>query len=141
MGTRKQTYPSNVIHLTPKNSRVDVQRLLLDGQIAPTVKVPQSVQSAIDKRARELSEQAYDLCREHLQRRVAYHCEHQWPRVLNIEKAHGIIAQGGLSDALAHAYHERIQNLRRNMRSIASQSEKLAAETRSIVNGQDDEQE
>lgn len=91
---------------------IDVEKLLLGGQSTPRVLVPKELQQAIDRRARALSEQAYTLCREHLQRRIAYTCEFGHPRELNTDWAFEVIEQGDLGDALMHEYKSRLQEMR-----------------------------
>ncbi|HEX6829221.1 MAG TPA: Rha family transcriptional regulator [Burkholderiales bacterium] len=109
----------------PKAPEFDVRRLLLEGQSTPTVPLPAEVQSAINRRAWALAHEAYELCRAHLARRVAYTSEVGMPRTLNEARALEVIEQGDLSDALAHAYHARLHDLTFHIRYVMDEATKL----------------
>lgn len=116
MATKKfKTAPGNVVDFpAPVARRIDVKKLLLEGQSAPTVVISVDLQKAIDARARVLSGQAFELCKEHLQRRVAYCCELGSPtRVIDTAKAFSVIARGDLGDALAHSYLQKLHGVSR----------------------------
>ena len=93
-------------------SRIDPRELLLNGQSTPTVKVTTKVADAIEKKAWNLAREAFELSREHLQRRVAYAAERGHPRVLDERRAMQVIKDGDLGDALAHAYRDKLSGVR-----------------------------
>jgi hypothetical protein len=93
--------------------------------MVPTVRQPSELKEAIDARARELADEAYWLCREHLQRRAAWHSECGYPRVINMEKAHQVISDGDLGDALARVYRQKLASIVRQAHSAASISLKF----------------
>jgi hypothetical protein len=129
--SRRNAGGARVIQFPASERSIDVRKLLIDGQSTPTVLIPAELQKAIDKRARELSEEAYALCREHLQRRVAFTCEYGYPRVLDLAGAYKAIAQGNLGGALANAWITEMKYVVRAAKSAARQSaefeEKLCA--------------
>lgn len=128
----------NVVALPVRSgATIDVEKLLLQGQSAPKVLVPKALQMAIDKRARELSEQAYALCREHLQRRVAYTCEVGYPeRVLLMDKAFAVIAEGDLGDALLHEYKKKLDEIKQRAAFALDLSLKFDDEIKSALKAQ-----
>lgn len=132
----KKTAPrlSNVVKLPLGRSSPDIAKLLLETQSAPKVAaVPQELRDAIDRRARELAEQAYNLCHEHLRRRVAYECEHGYPeRVLNVDKAFAVIEEGDLGDALVREFHQKLAWVRRDAAYIAERIQQLVCELDSV---------
>ena len=91
---------------TPK---IDPRALLLEGQMTPTLQLPEFVQKAIDQRAWELVGQAHELIREHLRRRAASHGECGHPtRRIDEGRALAAIARGDLGDALTHAWQQKM---------------------------------
>lgn len=107
---RPRARASNVIRLPDRGVALDVRDALLNNQSAPKVERPKRVNDAIEAKARELAREAYELCQEHLQRRVAYCCEQGYPvRKLNVDKALRVIAEGDLADALATPYREKLK--------------------------------
>lgn len=99
-------------NVTPLHGKIDVRALLLDGQCTPQTEFPASLNTAIDRRARALAEEAYRMVREHLVRRVGFHCETGYPeRRLNLEKAHAVIQEGDLGDALTREFRLKLENM------------------------------
>ena len=97
----------------PESKSIDVRKLLLEKQSTPTVLVPADLRKAIDARAREMAEEAYLLCREHLERRVAYAAEWNTPREIDRDSALEVIAQGDLGAALTREYAAELRRLAR----------------------------
>lgn len=119
----RKTSGARVFQFSPRGDRsIDVRKLLLETQSAPTVAQPADVTAAIERRARELGEEAYLLCREHLRRRVAYECETGWPRVLYVEKAHRVINEGNLGDALVREFSKKLRDIGRTARMAAQEA-------------------
>lgn len=127
MARRKTLAPSATIIKFPSPVQLDVRDVLLNNQTSPTVDRPHELDAAIDARARELAEEAYELCREHLQRRVAYHCEHDWPRRLNLEKAKKVIGEGSLAEALTRVYRRELEAVAWVARAAADTGPQFAA--------------
>jgi hypothetical protein len=108
------------------SNSIDVRKLLLEGQSAPTVLVPADIRKAIDARARELAEEAFALCKEHLERSVAFRAEAGYPeRVLITSRALNAINQGGLGAALAHTYHDELQHVMDQAKAMQKSSAML----------------
>lgn len=125
MARRKQ-HGARIIAF-PSPNRLDPRAALLDNQSDPTVRRPAELDAAIDARARELAEQAFELCREHLRRRVAHNSESGWPRTLDLERARLVIAEGDLGDALVRVYREKMQLLVMGANMAAKVGENLVA--------------
>jgi hypothetical protein len=137
MGRRTTPPPSAAVIQFPRAPRLDVRDRLLNNQSAPTVPRPTELDVAIDVRARELAEEAFELCREHLRRRVAYTCEYGYPkRVIDMEHARRVIDEGDLGDALARMHRKRLVDIAMTACSaskVAAQFEELANEIRSLT--------
>ncbi|VWD15594.1 BRO-N domain-containing protein [Burkholderia contaminans] len=93
--------------------RIDPRSLLLSGQSDLETELPPKVADAVDRRAWELAREAYELTREHLRRRIAFHAAGGNPMVVNEQKALKVIMEGDLGDALAHEYHFKISCIER----------------------------
>lgn len=101
----------------PKEGSIDVRALLLSGQSDPTVPLPPEVAQELERRAWQMAGEAFQLAKEHLQRRVAFSCEHDYPqRRLNVPRAMMVLNEGGLGHALAHAYHQELSRCETFMR-------------------------
>ena len=108
---------------------IDVRAVLMDGQSSPTVKRPPSIDKAIDKRAWDLTHDAYELVREHLQRRVACHAEKGYPvRALDVDAAIDALESVTLDDALTHVWVEKINCLRSETAYFVHAGQKLMEE-------------
>ncbi len=116
-----------------RGTAIDVRKLLLENQSTPQCAVPADLRKAIDARARELAEEAYALCREHLERRVGFEVERGQPRVVDVEHALWVIAQGDLGDALVRDYARRMRYLVHSAEGAAASSVKYAAELRELT--------
>ena len=112
---------------------IDVRALLLNGQSSPTVKRSPSIDKAIDRRAWDLAHDAYELLREHLQRRVAYNAEKGYPvRALDADAAVDAIESITLDDALAHIWVRKIDCLRSKAEYYVSAGQKLMEELNAL---------
>jgi hypothetical protein len=113
---------------------INVRQLLLDNQSTPRVARPSALDAAIERRARELAKEAYALCEEHLQRRVAYQCEGGYPeRVLDVAKAHAVINEGDLGDALTRVFSHKLTHLAWAASSVARSSAEFSAEIEELL--------
>lgn len=92
-------------------ARIDPRALLLSGQSTRTVEMSPKLTEAIDQRAWTLTREAYELIREHLRRRAAFHAEGGQPRILNERIAMQAIREGDLGDALARVYADELRYL------------------------------
>lgn len=90
---------------------IDPRNLLMSGQCALQTTMPQQVQEAINRKALGLAMEAFELCREHLTRRVAYEAECGSPKAVNLPEALQVVERGGLADALAHQFHSRLGHI------------------------------
>lgn len=118
---------------TPQTPTVDLWAEVAASNSTPEVRLPDAVQSAINRKAWALAHDAYELCREYLARRVAYRCEHGYPvRVIDKKQASAIIAETSLDMALAPRHFnqlEAIERMAEHLASVAADTrEKLAAE-------------
>ncbi|HCN73328.1 MAG: Bro-N domain-containing protein [Pusillimonas sp.] len=92
---------------------IDSSSLMLEGQSAPRVERPASIDAAIDRRAWDMAREAYELSRQHLHRRVAFQAESGYRQVtLNEQAAMQTIEQTSLDSALTQAWLDKIQSLR-----------------------------
>jgi prophage antirepressor-like protein len=111
-------------------NRIDPRELLLSAGSTPTLKVTTKVASAIEKKAWDLAREAYELSREHLQRRIAATAERGHPRAFDERRAMQVIKEGDLGDALAHAYHFKIGCIESYVEAALWTAQNLAAELR-----------
>jgi hypothetical protein len=134
----KRKPKADVIQFPPggrDSKSIDVRKLLLEDQSEPTVPIPAELQEAIDKRALELSKEAYALCREHLLRRAAFFAEFDMPRRLDLDRAYEVIAQGDLGHALAHAWRTEMRHIARYAGSAAFASARFEEKMRAAMQG------
>ena len=118
----------SAVHFS-ETAPIDVRALLLDGQANPTVKRPAAIDKAIDKRAWDLAHDAFELIREHLQRRIAHDAEKGHPvRKLDLDTAAHALESVALDDALAHVWVEKIHFLRMEAEYYFRTGQKLIAE-------------
>lgn len=121
----------------PCAERLDARDALLKGQSTPQARRPRALDAAIDARARALAEQAYELCREHLRRRIAYNAERGYAkRVIDMAEALRVIKQGDLGDALVHVYSMKLRHVIRSAHSAARVSQQfldVAQEVHAVV--------
>lgn len=107
------------------NPSIDVKTLLLEGHCDPFLPLPASVQKAIDKKAWAMAHEAYELCREHLNRRVAYYASVGYPRRLDRQRALSVIKRGNLNYALAHSYWHELSYIAHEIHMVSRQSVKF----------------
>ena len=111
----------------PRSVRLDVRDALLNNQSAPKVPRPAELDAAIDRKARSLAEEAFQLCREHLRRRVAFNSEIGYPdRIIDMERAHQVLEEGDLADALSRAYKHKLESIVFQAQSAARISEQFS---------------
>ena len=124
---------SNVVQFTTSTNAksINVRELLLTGQSDPITAFPDDIMKAIDRRATILAREAFELCREHLARRVAYTSVYGQPRALNKAMALAAINKGDLGEALAHEYFSKL----RMVASMAESSARMAADVSDEING------
>jgi len=127
--------PSNVFQL-PHCGKLDVRDALLSNRSMPTVKRPPELDAAIEAKARAMADEAYQLCLEHLRRRVASRCEWSQPRQLDLQGAFQVIGQGDLGDALTTTYRTKLRYLVHSAESaarISDQFREFADDVRNAV--------
>ena len=91
---------------------INLRTVMMDGNSAPTVPLTPDLQAAINRKAWAMAHDAFELCREHLARRVAYRCEFGHPeRLLNEERARAIVSETTLDMALTPRYHNQLAAL------------------------------
>jgi len=94
--------------------KVDVRHALLAGFAAPECELPSELQRAVDQRAFALAHEAYELIREHLRHRVAYHSECGYPqRRIHMANARKAIQQTTLGNALAQEHWRGVNQTHR----------------------------
>jgi len=93
---------------------IDVRDLLLNNLSNPTVAFTDRIKKAIEQKAFSLAYEAYELCKEHLEKKVAFNCESGNPRTLNEKKALAIVKDGDLGSALAHTFYTKLKYIERN---------------------------
>ncbi|RIQ47808.1 hypothetical protein D0838_09925 [Bordetella avium] len=91
---------------------IDVDYLMLHGHNPPAEAFPQDIEDALERKAWEMTREAYELSKEHLRRRVAHEALTGWPkRTLNSELAMRAINAGGLGYALTHLWRKKVEVL------------------------------
>lgn len=124
---------SNVVQFTKSTNTksINVRDLLLTGQSSPSIPFPDDIMKAIDHRASVLAREAYELCREHLARRVAFTSVWGQPCYLDKTKALAEIKKGDLGEALAHEYFRKLRMAAR----LAEGSVRAATDFLEEING------
>lgn len=107
---------------------IDVRALMLEGMSTPTVPQPADIQARINKRAWAMAHEAYELCRQHLTKRVAYYSEVGNPRVVNEERARAVIAQSNLGNALAHTFWRKLNAVESQSKALLHYAQALSNE-------------
>lgn len=117
---------------TPEPTAIDPRALLLSGQSRPTLPLPEAVQRAISSKAHSMALEAYELCREHLERRVAFTCEQGHPRALDAQRALKEVARCTLGHALAHQHHTELHWISEQAKTMQYSANKFANEMQAI---------
>lgn len=135
MACSKINAQSNVLPFpAPRAPSVDVEKLLLSGHSTPTVPVPMALQTAIERRAKAIGEQARKLAKEHLQRRIAYTCEFGHPtRVLDMQRAYAEIAHVDIGSALVSEYRRHLLFCLRTAEAAVDCSQKAQSSLREAI--------
>lgn len=89
---------------------IDPAALLLSGQSEPVALTP-AQQALINSRAWVLAGEAYELARQHLERRVAYRSRAALRNDPDSTQVADIVVATTLGNALAHEYHSQIDQL------------------------------
>ncbi len=114
----------------PAPAAFDLRAAMRADNLQPTVRLPPDVQTAINRKAWAMAHDAYELCREHLARRVAYSSEFGFPeRVLDRQTALATIAETTLDIALAPAQFNALLVMQR----MAATAATLAIECRDKI--------
>ena len=109
---------------------------MLEGNITPTVALPADVQAAINRKAWAMAHDAYEMCREHLARRVAYRCEYGHPqRLLDQKQALAVVADTTLDMALAPRHHNALNAILRQAETMARHAGDNLAKMREELKG------
>lgn len=116
----------------------DLRATMLAGNSTPTVPLPADVQAAVNRKAWAMAHDAYELCREHLARRVAYVSEFGYPeRMLDKRAALAAIAETTLDMALVPEHFNALCVVQRMTEQAASMAnefrDKLAAEVEKLT--------
>lgn len=142
MAKRHPLPSATVIHL-PRRSRLDVRDALLNNQSDPQTATPAALQEAINTKARELAEEAYALCQEHLRRRVAWQAECGYPeRVILMDRAYALIKEGDLGDALTRVHRHKLADIVKQAQTaarISLQFKALAEEVCAVAGADGDD--
>lgn len=77
-----------------------LRAVMLEDNSDPILPLPSEIQSALNKKAWAMAHDAYELCREHLARRVAYTSVLGNPRRVEDKRALEVIAESTLDTAL-----------------------------------------
>jgi len=105
--------------------KVDVRHAMLAGFAAPECELPAELQRAVDQRAFALAHEAYELIREHLRHRVAYHSECGYPqRRIHMANARKAIQQTTLGNALAQEHWRGVNQTHRALELMESMLQK-----------------
>jgi hypothetical protein len=86
----------------------DLRAVMLSDNSTPSVPLPGEIQTAINRKAWVMAHDAYELCREHLARRVAYTSECGNPRRLDSRRALEAISETTLDMALAPRHYNML---------------------------------
>lgn len=98
---------------------IDPRGLMLSGQTALKSALPPEVAHAIQAKAWDMAREAFDLAREHLERKVAYHAEIGLPPAVNSRLARRAIEGSTLGQALTHAHNREMHQTLKMMRITA----------------------
>lgn len=112
-------------------SGADVTQAMLDGLSEPNAKLTAEQRGLIDRRAWDMAGEAYQLARQHIERRIAYECS---PAVMrDPESADAMAAVARcvdgvtLGNALAGKRHHQLLSIRRMARIASEMAADLAA--------------
>ena len=113
----------------PPSPGMDARALLLAGQIAP-VPMPPALHKAIDKAAWRMAGEAYELARQHLARRVAYHHTNGPRSQPNLFQAAALadLRTVTLGDVLSHEATSEMRHALASIRCARDVATKAAAE-------------
>ncbi|TDU31303.1 hypothetical protein DFR24_0667 [Panacagrimonas perspica] len=92
--------------------------------------LPEAVQSAIDRRAWDLSREAYEACRTFLARRVAYQAVCGNPRVVQPKRAIQVIAHTTLNQAMGPVHANALGQMETFIQMVATTAADTAAAIR-----------
>lgn len=108
-----------------------LRAVMLEDNSTPSVPLPGEIQSAINKKAWAMAHDAYELCREHLARRVAYTSVLGNPRRVEDQRALETIAESTLDTALIARHHNMLRHVVSIAESMACMANKQLDEMRS----------
>lgn len=94
----------------PAPASIDVRALLLSGQSEP-VQLTRLQQAALDRHAWMLAHEAYELVREHIERRVAHNSTPAQRSNPANPQVYEVIQSTTLGNALAHKHHAQINHI------------------------------
>lgn len=107
-----------------------LRAVMLEDNSTPSVPLSGEIQSAINKKAWSMAHDAYELCREHLARRVEYTSAEGQPRRINERRALAIIAESSLDTALLPRHHNMLRHVVSIAESMARTARQQYAEMR-----------
>lgn len=103
---------------------------MLEDNSTPIMALPSEIQSALNKKAWAMAHDAYELCREHLARRVAYTSVLGNPRRVEDRRALETIAESTLDTALIARHHNMLRHAVSIAESMAHMANQQFAEMR-----------
>lgn len=108
----------------------DLRKAVLEDNSTPITPLPSAIQSAVNKKAWAMAHDAYELCREHLARRVEYTSALGNPRRIDEHLALETIAESTLDTALVSRHHNMLRHVVSIAKSMAWMANKQFDEMR-----------
>lgn len=114
---------------------LDVRAAMLDDNSDP-IPMPPAIQALIDRKAWDMTHEAYALCQAFLARRVTYRCAYGYPqRYIDHAQARTVIDENSLGMALAPAHFNRLETLLRLSEMLADTTSDHHAKLRDEIKG------
>ena len=110
----------------PAPVSIDVRALLLSGQSEP-VQLTRLQQAALDRHAWMLAHEAYELVREHIERRVAHNSTPAQRSNPANQQVYEVIQSTTLGNALAHKHHAQINHILGTSKFLKSLTDNFVA--------------
>jgi phage anti-repressor protein len=111
--------PAQPASLSPALDSIDVRALLLSGQ-GETVQLTRVQQAALERHAWMLAHEAYELVREHIERRVACNSTPEQRSNPANHQVYEVIKSITLGNALVHKHHTQINHILRTSKFLKS---------------------
>lgn len=115
---------------------IDLHAVMLNDNSPPRVPLTTELQAAINRKAWAMAQGAYELCREHLARRVAYLCEFGYPqRVLDGKQALAVVNETTLDMALTPRHYNQLAAILHKTELLAAHANESLAKMREELKG------